>query len=177
MKKVFLTSIFAFIATISFGAQFTWTAANFDSSLVGGTSYLVHSSTAVDIANIANTIETQGLTATVPSNYTNIGDASTYTVGAYALSQGDVDSTSVANPSVGQYFVVVLSADQKSYAITDAVDPNTGDGTTFSFTFANVNAWEVTSGTVGGGNVPEPTVLALLALGVAGVALRRKKMA
>jgi hypothetical protein len=76
----------------------------------------------------------------------------------------------------------VLSQDQKSFIRSDiiAIDGEAGyvvtPGTTDLWDATDPAGWTF-SGTVGGENAPEPTVLALLALGVAGVALRRKKMA
>ena len=65
-----------------------------------------------------------------------------------------------------QICILTKSLKDHDYCVA-GIDINTGNADNF---------WSAT-GTLGGGddpNVPEPTALALLALGVAGVALRRR---
>jgi hypothetical protein len=168
-----------------------WSAGSLDVSFNGGTAYLVDSTASGKTASqIAEILKTSGIATTLPDTYIVAGDAVVTGVdaslqaywgsyGAYNAGAGYDYTTKSPTQASFNAFVIVMSADGKSFVMSD-VATLTGDRNEFHLGIddnwvPDASEW-TQSGTVGE-NVPEPTVLALLALGVAGVALRRKKMA
>lgn len=166
----------------------TWTAVGWGTAL-SGTAYLIQSSAteAPDISTIATYLEENG-TQYQGDGFSLIG--ATTLSDALNLGGSGVSLTLQNNlVSLENFFTLIVTNDGKFYlsSYVDAVDMTPGAGTAggepgvYNIEFKPFPIGDVTwtEGILGGDtpidpDVPEPTALALLALGVAGVALRRR---
>lgn len=166
-----------------FAAQMDWSAGGYG-SYGSWTSYLFEVSDGIDTKMIYEYIEENGLQSpgedsgvTHIDSIVNIEDA-----GAWIAEQQNLTGTFTEEQ---RFFVLVVNEAGTEFLLS-AIESATTDpnGQIWTLTFnTNYNEWAEDYwqiGSVGGGeepvdpNVPEPTALALLALGVAGVALRRR---
>lgn len=184
MKKVFICAIASLGASVLSAASVSWTAGGFaPDGAISGTAYLIQAPSNADVTSIASYLEKNG------TNYT--GDAYSL-VGEYTLSSAtnfsNVEITYDGTPISGTSYFTLILVGEDSFILSDL---RTGEvisgpnGTSLTITFpAAYPPWiegvEWTYGELAGDDtpvdpgVPEPTALALLTLGVAGVALRRR---
>ena len=174
MKKVF-AALFAFLLIVGVlpAAAITWTAAQWGESLSGQVYLLQATGTAPETSVIADYLKTNGVSYAgdgfVSYGNTTITNASN--IGTTTLSDAQSPSG-----SLGNFFTLIITDDGRFYLssyeeLTDLSGPS-GEMYNIDFNLLVGTSW--TSGTLGTGEVPEPTALALLALGVAGLALRRR---
>ena len=159
MKKLLILVAAVAMTAAANAAAFAWSAANIygpsGAKLSGATAYIYCDALSSDA----------------------LASAITTSSGAISSSTSTFDvASAVAGTAYDFYFVITTTYDAKEYSYTSAVKSATAqDVGQTSITFGNLSSATQAAGAWTAAAVPEPTSGLLLLLGMAGLALKRKR--
>ena len=155
MKKLLLIVSVALIATVSNAASFSWSAAR----IYGPSGSLLSDATAM---LYCDALSTEAL--------------STASVANGAIAATGFTASATAESDYSFYFKITTTSDSKEVTFTSAaVTVTASDTGTATIDFGNQKTATQASGAWATESVPEPTSGLLMLLGVAGLALRRRR--
>lgn len=182
MRTLLMTLAALLFAAIGRSALTTWSASlTTTTGYDGGSAYLLEvSNGGPTLTEMVNYVKSSGLTDPGTGLVNVLANAT-----LDATSQYFTSSLNATVTSGSSYYTLFVDASRQNFAfsiegtydngilVDGATGPDGQSALEAYFDETRSDNWALNGGTVGT-NIPEPTVLALLALGVAGLALKRK---
>ncbi len=187
MKKAIIFSLVTTLTSTVFAGIASWTAASdvagsvLNNTFANGTAYFLEiKAGGPTIESMITTIKTSGL-GTTNSNVINHSNSLIYVDSGAAYTDMMSFTPTLTEDASSYYCVLFVDANNQNFIFSNSQTSTdwiaVGANSQYDLTFLEDTTSPWVANAVGGGDtpgVPEPTAFALLALGVAGMALRRK---
>lgn len=173
--KLKLSLVASVLSCMATAAQIQWGAFYIPEQFANGTAYLIQTDSTVTSDQIVDYVKQNGfvLPGEGVTNWLNASVSGTL-IGEETIYNVNTASSDIGSlPSENHWWTIIIAENELDFALSGTTETTVsaaGDAVSANFNIFNAPSyWQVDTIFV-----PEPTALALLALGVAGVALRRR---